>query len=391
MYPKDSIFIQDYRDLGVIFLHAELDDYGLTASEFRLYAHMARRAGTGEARSSIPSMAAHCKIAEKCVRRDLKILVAFGLIGVIQKRPGKPTIYGLLQKGKWATADRIEELREKAIASKPKNAGKSTKSTKSLKTEATLEHTKTETKQESDSGKMTRSPSESLARNSGSPARSQPYPSGPWLADDGDLDKNFVEWLANEYSRDYGHSPYKAAENVKRSFINNPDKLSPCWERYHKEMAHLTMNLKLQEERGIDVSQDKKYLEKHQKGVLNPEKPLEKSDYWHSGFLIDNLEPANVLAPSDPPPLPHETATQLLSPQIDITTKLNKIKEARIGKQEAVSVKNDLDRLLQQLEDPLLRRDRSIQLRCKMLIETGDYQHTLDKDGLINWLGEFPF
>lgn len=56
--------LKDGRDLP-IFIHSELDDLGLTSQTFRVYAHLARRAGRGEAFPSYNS------IGEACFKPDL--------------------------------------------------------------------------------------------------------------------------------------------------------------------------------------------------------------------------------------------------------------------------------------------------------------------------------
>ena len=40
---------QDTSEMNVIFVHSRLDDYGLPAPSFRVYCHLARRAGRGSA------------------------------------------------------------------------------------------------------------------------------------------------------------------------------------------------------------------------------------------------------------------------------------------------------------------------------------------------------
>jgi hypothetical protein len=56
--------LKDGRDLP-IFIHSELDDLGLKSRTFRVYAHLARRAGRGEAFPSYNS------IGEACFKPDL--------------------------------------------------------------------------------------------------------------------------------------------------------------------------------------------------------------------------------------------------------------------------------------------------------------------------------
>lgn len=366
--------------MGVIFLHAELDDYGLTAAEFRLYAHMARRAGSGEARSSIPTMAAHCKIAEKCVRRDLKVLIALNLIGVIQKRAGKPTIYGLLHKNQWASPEKVEELREKAIA-----AGKT-------RTKATTTKPQPQEAKEKEAIAPAILAECAIAKQT-PPLPENPYPLGDWIVD-GELDKNFIQWIAAQYSKEYGHSPYKAEENVKRSFINNPAKLKPAWERYHKEMAHLMLNLKVQEEQGINVENDKQFLEKHQRAILS--QSLKETDYFHSQFLIDVLQSEQMEGDCDRLPdsnlsieIDSTNSSELPKKSDSVVTK-KQIKLAFIA-QASHNQNSEFLFLKNKLEDPVFLKDPVIQGRCKKLLESGDYEAVFDKFGFVLRISEIPF
>ncbi len=64
MSQNDKLIIEDGRDLP-IFIHSELDDMGLKSRTFRVYAHLARRAGRGPAWPSYNSM------GEICFRPDM--------------------------------------------------------------------------------------------------------------------------------------------------------------------------------------------------------------------------------------------------------------------------------------------------------------------------------
>lgn len=79
--------LQDRRGVPV-FIHSELDDMGLTPNAFRVYCHLARRAGTGVAWPSYQSMGKVCfgsvtpseDYARRLAIEAVKELVTFGLI-----------------------------------------------------------------------------------------------------------------------------------------------------------------------------------------------------------------------------------------------------------------------------------------------------------------------
>lgn len=78
------IDVKDKRNLP-IFIHSELDDYGLTPVEFRVYARIARRAGHGTAEESVPNMATACQVSVRTVQRSLQSLVDKGLLSKTER------------------------------------------------------------------------------------------------------------------------------------------------------------------------------------------------------------------------------------------------------------------------------------------------------------------
>jgi hypothetical protein len=113
----DNMEIQDGRD-NPIFIHSELDDYGLTLVEFRVYARLARRCGKAAAYESVPNMARAFGVKDRTVQRALKLLISARLI-VAKPRPGFSTIYTLLPFSAWLPADSLDALRAQ-IAKPPK-------------------------------------------------------------------------------------------------------------------------------------------------------------------------------------------------------------------------------------------------------------------------------
>lgn len=75
-YPKG-----DYQDCAApVFVHSSLDDLGLSPQEFRVYGHLARRAGRGVAFPAIASIAETCRIHPQTARRAVATLIKRGLI-----------------------------------------------------------------------------------------------------------------------------------------------------------------------------------------------------------------------------------------------------------------------------------------------------------------------
>ncbi|MBE9038180.1 helix-turn-helix domain-containing protein [aff. Roholtiella sp. LEGE 12411] len=91
---------EDGRDDLPIFIHSELDDYGLNPYEFRVYAHIARRAGHLGAFESIKNMAQFCRMSEGKVKQALRQLIHYGLVSR-ESRVGTSSVYKLSPKSQW--------------------------------------------------------------------------------------------------------------------------------------------------------------------------------------------------------------------------------------------------------------------------------------------------
>ncbi len=90
----------DRDDFNHIFVHKDLDDYGLDPYAFRVYGRIVRRAGNGEAFESNKNMALGCRMSEAQVKRSLKVLVKHQMIAK-EKRPGATCIYRVLPRRSW--------------------------------------------------------------------------------------------------------------------------------------------------------------------------------------------------------------------------------------------------------------------------------------------------
>lgn len=83
-----------------IFVHAMIDEAGLSANEFRVYAHLARRAGKGDAFPAVASIAEFCHIHKDTVWAVLRSLESRGMLVRIS-RTGASNVYRLTEPGQW--------------------------------------------------------------------------------------------------------------------------------------------------------------------------------------------------------------------------------------------------------------------------------------------------
>jgi hypothetical protein len=109
----DELSVKDERSDFPIFIHSELDDYGLTPVEFRVYGRLARRAGQkGLAYESVARMAKEFGVSVRTVQRVLKLLIACGLIKR-NARPGKTDLYSLNSRKLWQDKEKLPATRAK--------------------------------------------------------------------------------------------------------------------------------------------------------------------------------------------------------------------------------------------------------------------------------------
>ncbi len=89
-------------EMAPAFIHSALDEYGLTPQQFRVYCHIARRAGSGGlAFAGLDSMARKCRLHPKTVTRALAFLTARQLLAAT-RRPGQTTVYRLNPISAWS-------------------------------------------------------------------------------------------------------------------------------------------------------------------------------------------------------------------------------------------------------------------------------------------------
>ena len=101
--------LQDSRtDINAWFVHSQLDDYGLTPPQFRVYAHIARRASSGKAWPAVATIARICLLHPQTVRQALRVLVRQQFI-TRQLRPGRTPIYRLTPASQWQPPTEITD------------------------------------------------------------------------------------------------------------------------------------------------------------------------------------------------------------------------------------------------------------------------------------------
>lgn len=99
MSNEQSLTI-DTSEMNVLFVHSAIDDYPLSVEEFRVYSHIARRAGAGEAWPKVESIAKKCKIHPDTARRCLQNLIEYGLLSATERK-GKTTLYRITRPSVW--------------------------------------------------------------------------------------------------------------------------------------------------------------------------------------------------------------------------------------------------------------------------------------------------
>ena len=96
----------------LLFIHSELDDYGLTPDEFRIVCRIARR---GECTESAKGMADGCKIGERTVRLVLRTLATANIIEE-EERSGQSTIRRIAGRAKWKSPKSLDSIRTEVMA-----------------------------------------------------------------------------------------------------------------------------------------------------------------------------------------------------------------------------------------------------------------------------------
>ena len=91
--------VEDRRDYGT-FIPSFLDDFGLDMASFRLYAHIARRAGSGICWESVPAMAKVCQMDRKTAFKAFAFLQDRKMI-LVERRKGQTSLITLTNHSVW--------------------------------------------------------------------------------------------------------------------------------------------------------------------------------------------------------------------------------------------------------------------------------------------------
>jgi hypothetical protein len=93
--------IGDRPDEGA-WIHSELDDFGLSPAEFRVYCHILRRAGAGgHCWETTENAAKHCRLNRKTYEKAITTLERYGMV-YIERRKGQSSIINPLAKRNWS-------------------------------------------------------------------------------------------------------------------------------------------------------------------------------------------------------------------------------------------------------------------------------------------------
>lgn len=91
---------QDKSEFNVWFVPVQLDDAELSAAQFRVYAHLARRSNKGRAWPGIDSIASICVMHRETVIEAIKTLEKRGMIEV-RRKSGSTNVYILTKQSSW--------------------------------------------------------------------------------------------------------------------------------------------------------------------------------------------------------------------------------------------------------------------------------------------------
>ena len=100
--------VDDRRDYGT-FIPSFLDDFRLDMASFRLYAHIARRAGSGICWESVPAMAKVCQMDRKTAFKAFAFLQDHKMI-LVEKRKGQTSLITLTNHSVWLPVPNKEQV-----------------------------------------------------------------------------------------------------------------------------------------------------------------------------------------------------------------------------------------------------------------------------------------
>ena len=100
--------VDDRRDYGT-FIPSFLDDFRLDMASFRLYAHIARRSGSGICWESITAMAKVCQMDRKTAFKAFNFLQERQMI-LVEKRAGQTSLITLTNHSVWLPVPNKEQV-----------------------------------------------------------------------------------------------------------------------------------------------------------------------------------------------------------------------------------------------------------------------------------------
>jgi hypothetical protein len=99
---ENSTTTHAQSEFNVLFVHSRVDDFGLTLRQFRVYCHLARRAGSGVAFPGRRSIAKVTKMSKTSAVQAIRDLESLKLLEVT-RTDGHTTHYHLTAPSKWST------------------------------------------------------------------------------------------------------------------------------------------------------------------------------------------------------------------------------------------------------------------------------------------------
>ncbi|TBR56452.1 hypothetical protein B4U84_29675 [Westiellopsis prolifica IICB1] len=111
--PEEWKLPTDAKELKTpVFVRPYLDDYGLNVYEFRILAHVARRAsGVRGCYASQESIAEFCGINQRKVMEVLETLCKANILSKIKNNKGRTNIYRVNEPSKWEHPSKLESFR----------------------------------------------------------------------------------------------------------------------------------------------------------------------------------------------------------------------------------------------------------------------------------------
>jgi hypothetical protein len=99
---EENFLAPQENSKSIPFIPVWLDDYGLSAIEFRIYCHIVRRAGKGgKCWESVPRIAKACRLGRNVTLKALHTLTEIYQLLVRNKRPGETDEYSLAPQSQW--------------------------------------------------------------------------------------------------------------------------------------------------------------------------------------------------------------------------------------------------------------------------------------------------